>query len=58
MVKFDFWYGNTLKEVTKADCFFYPNDGEYRGNLYINDKAVGDYVSNDSVELEEAFQNR
>jgi len=52
-MKIDMWYGDKFEDVTSADCFFYPHDCEYRGNLYIGDKCVGDYSSKDSVEVEE-----
>jgi len=53
-MKIEIWYrGETIES---ADCFFYPNAGEYRGNLYNKDgQIIGDYVSRDSVEIEERF---
>ena len=51
----DMWYGNSIAEVDKLDVFFYPNAGEYRGNLYKAGKMIGDYVTNDSLELEKSF---
>ena len=60
MIKFDFWDGETadiLERLTSVSCTFYPNSGEYRGNLYIDNKAVGDYICTDSVELERHFPN-
>ena len=56
MIKFDFWHGDTEKDIAAADCFFYPNGGHYAGNIY-NDKGeiIGDYTSNDSVEIEKHF---
>ena len=55
MIKIDMWYGDKVEEVERLDFTFYPNAGEYRGNLYIGFQMVGDYVCNDSVELENAF---
>ena len=55
MIRFDMWHKDDYKTADKIDVFFYPNDGEYRGNIYINNKCVGDYVCNDSVELENSF---
>lgn len=55
MIKIDMWYGDSHKQADKITVFFYPNDGEYRGNIYINGKIVGDYICNDSVELENSF---
>lgn len=55
MIRIDMWYGDKVEEVERLDFTFYPNVGEYRGNLYIGFQMVGDYVCNDSVELENAF---
>lgn len=55
MIKIDMWYGNDHKQADKIDINFYDQDCEYRGNIYINEKIVGDYVCNDSVELEKSF---
>ena len=53
-MKIDFWYDE--KEIAAADCFFYPNSGEYRGNVYNESgQIIGDYVSRDSVEIEKRF---
>ena len=49
------WYGDDNKKTDKIDVIFYPNDGHYRGNIYIGWKIVGDYTCNDSLELEKAF---
>lgn len=55
MIKIDMWYGDSHKQADKITVSFYPNDGEYRWNIYINGKIVGDYICNDSVELENSF---
>lgn len=55
MIKIDMWYGDKVEAVERLDFTFYPNEGEYRGNLYIGFQMVGDYVCTDSVELENAF---
>lgn len=55
MINIDMWYGDDYKEVDKIDFSFYPNNAEYRGNIYINGKIVGDYTCNYSVELEKSF---
>jgi len=55
MVKNDMWYGDSYKDADAIDIIFYPNSGEYRGNIYINGKFVGDYSCKDSVELEKKF---
>ena len=50
----DLWYKD--EHIAFADCFFYPNSCEYRGNLYNeNGKAIGDYASKNSVEIEKRF---
>lgn len=51
----DMWYGDKKEEADRIDVFFYPNGGEYRGNIYKNRKAIGDYCCNDSVLLETLF---
>lgn len=55
MINIDMWYGDDNKDADKIDIAFYPNDGEYRGNIYKNGKMIGDYVCTDSLELEKAF---
>lgn len=55
MINIDMLYGNSHKEADKIDISFYSNDGKYRGNIYINGKIVGDYVCDDSLELEKSF---
>lgn len=53
-MKIDLWH--TGEKIEFADCFFYPESGEYRGNLYNADgKAIGDYTSKDSIEIEKRF---
>lgn len=51
-MKIDFWYGDTLETIEGIDCSFYPNAGVYRGNLYKNGRPVGDYVTENSSEIE------
>lgn len=55
MIKIDMWYGNNYKDCDKIDITFYPNDCEYRGNIYKDKKMIGDYVCDDSIELEKTF---
>lgn len=55
MIKIDMWYGDDCKKADKIDIVFYPNDGKYRGNIYIGEKIVGDYTCNDSIKLEKNF---
>ena len=50
----DLWYKN--EKIASADCFFYPNECIYRGNLYNKSgKTIGDYSSKDSTEIEKRF---
>lgn len=51
----DMWYGNKIEDVTKIDIFFSDLDCLYRGNIYINDKCVGDYTAEDTQEIEKKF---
>lgn len=55
MINIDMWYGDDHKEADKIDITFYPNDGVYRGNIYKDEKYIGDYVCNDCLELEKSF---
>lgn len=54
-INVDMWYSDKPEEVDRLDVTFYPNDGEYRGNLYKNGKCIGDYTCIDSVVLEHTF---
>lgn len=54
-MKIDLWYNNKIEEITSIDCFFYPNDGIYRGNLYINNRTVGDYSTDNSSKIDSQF---
>lgn len=48
------WYKG--EKIARADCFFYPETGIYRGNLYNKSgKIIGDYSARDSVEIEKRF---
>lgn len=59
MFKIDYWYKDgrkARKEIAFVDCFFYPNEGLYRGNLFnSNKKAIGDFTSDNSAEIEKHF---
>lgn len=55
MIKIDMWYGNPSHDADKIDVTFYPNAGCYMGNIYKNDKCIGDYICNDSNEIEIHF---
>lgn len=54
-VQVDMWYGNAKEEADGISVTFYPNSGEYRGNIYKDGKMIGDYICKSSVELEDAF---
>lgn len=57
MLNIDMWYNDEISEADKITIAFYPNDGEYRGNIYKSGKIIGDYTCNDSIELEKAFNH-
>jgi len=54
-VELDFWYGDKVEDVTEIDIIFYPNAGEYRGNMWKGNKIIGDFITKNSVALEKAF---
>ena len=56
MINIDMWYENKIEEVTKIDISFYGDSGEYRGNIYINNKIVGDYSTKEFKALENTFK--
>ena len=56
MINIDMWYENKIEEVTKIDINFYSESGEYRGNIYIDDKIVGDYSTKEYKALENTFK--
>lgn len=55
MLNIDMWYNNAVEEADKITVTFYNIDALYRGNIYKDNKIIGDYSCNDSVELEKAF---
>lgn len=55
MINIDMWYEDDHRKADKIDIAFYPNDGEYRGNIYKDGKIVGDYTCDSSLELEKSF---
>ena len=36
------WYNDNATDADKIDITFYPNAGQYRGNIYKNGKMIGD----------------
>lgn len=57
MVHIDMWYGHSYGEAEQIDITFYPNSGEYRGNIYKDGKTIGDFRCRDSVALEKQFNH-
>ena len=55
MFNLDMWYNNKPDEIDKIDISFYPNCGEYHGNVYSSRKIIRDYVCTDSALLEKRF---
>ena len=51
----DFWYGNKPEDINKISISFYPNEGVYRGNLWIDNKIVGDFSMNESCAIYSVF---
>ena len=49
------WYNNEIKAIDKINVFFNDSTGTYAGNCYINNKAVGDFTSDSSTDIEKAF---
>jgi len=54
-MKTDFWYGHNIKDVDSASVAFYPNDVVFRGWMYSNGRIIGDYETDDSIELQRIF---
>ena len=44
-LEIDMWYGDTVKDCDEFSWGFYDGSCEYRGNLYKQDKIVGDFHS-------------
>ena len=55
MINIDMWYGDKKEDADKIDVFFSDVDCIYRGNIYKEGKAIGDYSCTDSLEIEKAF---
>ena len=56
-INVDMWYGNSVKEADYIDIIFYDSDCEYRGNIYKNGKAIGDYSAKNSLAIEKKFSH-
>lgn len=55
MINIDMWHNDKIKAVEKINIFFNDLTGEYWGNCYINNKAIGDYTADSSTDIEKAF---
>ena len=49
---YEMWYGDRIVDIDNISCSFSDCDCCYRGNLYNEGKAIGDYHTTDSVTLE------
>ena len=55
MISIDMWYEDKPEEVTGIDWSFSDLDCVYRGNLYKNEKMIGDYEAETMQEVQKAF---
>lgn len=55
MINIDLWNDHTMDEVIGVTYTFYPNGGEYRGNILKGAEIIGDYTADSSAEIEKAF---
>lgn len=56
MINLDMWYGDTYNPNTDTVLVcFYPSECIYHGNIKRNEKYIGDFYGNDSVEISERF---
>lgn len=51
MLKIDMWYGDKLSDVDNIDGSWSDLDLIYRGNLYKNNRIIGDYSCGNITEL-------
>ncbi len=51
----DLWYGDKAENVTALDWSFYASDGIYRGNLYIDGRCAGDFLTTDFNDIYRIF---
>lgn len=57
MINIDMWHNDKIKAVEKINIFFNDLTGEYWGNCYINNKAIGDYTADSSTDIEKTFEH-
>lgn len=55
MINIDMWYGDKPEEVTGINWSFSDTDCVYHGNLYKDEKTIGDYEADTMQEVQEAF---
>lgn len=55
MINIDMWYEDKPEEVTGIDWSFSDLDCVYRGNLYKNEKKIGDYEADTMQEVQKEF---
>ena len=51
----DFWYGDKLEDVNGVTVSFSDLDCEYRGNMWKGNKIIGDFSTQDSMDLYKVF---
>lgn len=51
----DMWYGDSPRDADRIDIFFSDLDCLYRGNIYRNGRAIGDYSASDAIKIERMF---
>lgn len=52
---FDMWYGDSPRDADKVTILFYPNIGEYRGNILKDGRIIGDYSAKSWEKVEKMF---
>jgi hypothetical protein len=57
MIKLDMWYDDKPKQATKVDIFFNSSYSQYSGNIYKNEKFIGDYVADTVQDIQKKFKH-
>lgn len=57
MINIDMWHNDKIKAVEKINILFNDLTGEYWGNCYINNKAIGDYTADSSTDIEKTLEH-
>lgn len=55
MINIDMWRNDKIKAIEKINIFFNDLTGQYWGNCYISNKAIGDFTADSSTDIEKAF---